>query len=506
VLTRPAGADAALCRALVENSPDPIGVLDERCVVRFVSGAAEQLLGYEPGEWIDRSALELVHDDDVARVREAFMAVRQSTGPVTCEFRMRHQDRSWRHIEIRGVARITDARINGIVVTYRDVSERAGPGARATTTQHEAEERLRESEARYRWFAQNAAWGICSATADGRILDANPAFAAMLGYDTVADFPAVDMKDVYLPPPLRAALAAFHLNEGGTRSDEVTWRRKDGTPIVVRLTARLAADGGAARAGTAAHFECLAEDITEKRALEEQLRQAQKMEALGRLARGIAHDFNNVLAAILGCSDLMQYRLKPGDPTLEDAMEITKAAERGAVLTQRLLAFSRRQAADAQVLDTHAVVRGVDPVLQRLRGTVEVRLHTPGPAPLVRIEPGQIEQVVLNLVVNARDATPDGGSIDVVVEAVDLDPLRYPWMPHGRYARIRVKDTGVGMDTDVQGRVFEPFFTTKPPEKGIGLGLSIVYSIAKEAGGAASFTSAPGKGTTFEVLFPLASS
>lgn len=269
---------------------------------------------------------------------------------------------------------------------------------------------------------------------------------------------------------------------------------------MVRLTARtVPVDDGNVIA-----FEGIAEDVTERRVLEEQLRQAQKMEAVGRLARGVAHDFNNVLAAIVGCSDLLLARLKKGDPSREEAQEISKAAERGAALTRQLLTFSRRQALEPKVLDLRAVVRGVESLLLRLTGDVTVRLHTPGVSPHVRVEPGQIEQVLLNLVVNARDALGEGGTIDVVVDSLELDErgaLAYPGLPPGRYARMSVRDTGSGISLEAQRHAFEPFFTTKGPSKGTGLGLSIVYGIAKEAGGTVTFTTSP-KGTAFDVLLP----
>ena len=237
---------------------------------------------------------------------------------------------------------------------------------------------------------------------------------------------------------------------------------------------------------------------------EEALRQSQKMEAVGRLARGVAHDFNNVLAAIMGGADLMVARLHEGDPSRAEAQAIMKAAERGAALTRQLLTFSRRQALEPRVLDLHAVIRGVEDMVLRLTGDVTVRLHTPGASPQVRVEPGQIEQVLLNLVVNARDALAEGGTIDVTADAIDLDErsaLDYHGIPPGSYARLSVRDNGTGIAPEAQRHAFEPFFTTKGPSKGTGLGLSIVYGIAKEAGGTVTFSTSP-KGTTFEVLLP----
>ncbi len=181
-----------------------------------------------------------------------------------------------------------------------------------------------------------------------------------------------------------------------------------------------------------------------------------------------------------------------------------KAAERGAALTRQLLTFSRRQALEPRVLDLHAVIRGVEDMVLRLTGDVTVRLHTPGASPQVRVEPGQIEQVLLNLVVNARDALADGGTIDVTADAIDLDErtaLDYQGIPPGSYARLSVRDNGTGIAPEAQRHASEPFFTTKGPSKGTGLGLAIIYGIAKEAGGTVTFLTSP-KGTTFEVLFP----
>jgi two-component system cell cycle sensor histidine kinase/response regulator CckA len=620
--TRPTEAPA-LFQALVENSSDAILLLDAKGTIRYASRSLERVLGYKPEERLGRSSFELIHPDDMPGVAEAFARGSALPGvPQTGELRLRHKDGSWRHIEVIAVNRLADPAVGGIVVNYRDVTDRkqatdalaaseqrlrhlfemapdiiyyCNPSGRFTyvnptacrvmkyeeaeligrhfltliradyidaakaiytkqlaertpntyfefpavakdgetiwvgqhvqlvvqednadqvvglqaitrdiSKQKKAEDRLRESEARSRSLIQGAAYGIYRTTMDGEIIDANPALATMLGYASVDEVRAVNMKDIYIRAADRAALIAHFSRVGtDTLSEEVQWRRKDGTPIVVRLTAHIVDFEGAG----VPCFEGIVEDITEKRGLEEQLRQSQKMEAVGRLARGIAHDFNNVLAAILGNADLIQLRLKKDDPTYSDVREIAEAAERGAALTRQLLAFSRRQAMEPEVLDLHEVVRGFDSMLQRLSGDIELGLHTPGPAPLVRIEPGQIEQVVMNLVVNARDAVPEGGTINVYADIVAVDAqtmARYPAVVPGSYARIAVRDTGVGIDPEIERHVFEPFFTTKDPAKGTGLGLSIVYGIAKHAGGGVTFSSTPGQGTIFEVLLPLA--
>jgi signal transduction histidine kinase len=245
-------------------------------------------------------------------------------------------------------------------------------------------------------------------------------------------------------------------------------------------------------------LEGIVEDVTERRALEDQLRRAQRMEAVGRLARGVAHDFNNVLAAITGSTDLLTLRLAPDHPAREEAEEIQQAAERGVALTKQLLSFSRRQALQPQETDL-AVVPELKTLLQRMIGdAIDLKIRAERPT-MVRIEPTQLQQVLTNLVVNARDAMPKGGSIDIEVtttEVKDGDQSRYA-VPAGPYARIAVRDTGKGIDPKIQAQVFEPFVTTKEMTKGTGLGLSIVYGIAKDWGGTVTFTTAARKGTTF---------
>jgi len=616
--TPPAGASADLFQALVEHSSDAVAVLDERGLIQFTSRSAERVLGFPPDDRPNHSAFEHIHETDRARVVERFsLAVAEPGVPVTLEFRIRHKDGSWRDIEAVAVNRLAERTIGGIVVNYRDITERkraeaalraseerlrhlfesapdliyyCSPDGRFTyvnptasrvmkysqgeligrhfltlidsnhrpaatafysrqladrtantyyefpavtkdgltiwvgqhvqlvvdhdeivgvqaiardiSKQKDAEDRLRQSEAKYRSLIHGAAYAIFRTTSEGEIVDANPALARMLGYPTVDELRTVNMADVWASRGEREEMIDRHRREGRELSGNVTWRKKDGTPITVHLSGRLVEDD----AGRPDGFEAIAEDTTERRALEEQLRQSQKMEAVGRLARGIAHDFNNVLAAILGCSDLLQARLDPDDPAYLEAAEIGKAAERGAALTRQLLAFSRRQVFETQVLDLHAVVRTFDMMLRRLAGDIDLRLHTPGPPPMVRAEHTRIGQVVMNLVVNARDATPVGGAIDVIVDTIDLagaEAARFPDMPPGRYARLAVHDSGSGIAPEVQYRVFEPFFSTKDPSNGSGLGLSIVYGIAKEAGGTVTFSSLRAQGTTFEVLLPL---
>lgn len=259
-------------------------------------------------------------------------------------------------------------------------------------------------------------------------------------------------------------------------------------------------------AGTPVRSAGIGLDVTERHVLEEQFRQAQKVESIGQLAGGIAHDFNNLLTAIQGYCELLGSELGSDSPHQNDLAEIRRASDRAAALTRQLLAFGRRQILEPRVLDLRDGLRGIEPMIRRLIGEdLDVVFRTIDDAARVKADPGQIEQVILNLALNARDAMPKGGSLLLEVMTVDLDESyarRHVSVRPGRYVMLSVSDTGVGMDAATQARIFEPFFTTKPRGRGTGLGLSTVYGIVKQSGGNIWVYSEPGRGTTFKVYFP----
>jgi PAS domain S-box-containing protein len=315
--------------------------------------------------------------------------------------------------------------------------------------------------------------------------------------------------ELLLPPADRAEhLSAFsrYLTKGdgplAGRLIELTCVKADGTEFPGELTV--------ARLGTDNHkiITGFVRDITGRRLLEEQLRQSQKLEAIGRLAGGVAHDFNNILMSIVGAADLMLLDLKPGSLAHGEALEIKRSVQRGASLTRQLLAFSSRQATRPQLLTLNDVVGGMDTMLRRLIGPeIEIEIVLQPEAAKIRADPSQIEQVVLNLIVNARDAMPNGGRVTVTVDSVGLDESAALGLVEGhagRYARLTVTDTGLGMSEHTKAQLFEPFFTTKEQGKGTGLGLSIVYGIAKQNGGYVSVASEPGRGASFVVWLPQA--
>jgi signal transduction histidine kinase len=285
------------------------------------------------------------------------------------------------------------------------------------------------------------------------------------------------------------------------RQLELAAIRADGTEFPVELTVALV---GSERNRAMTGF---VRDITERRQLEEQLRQSQKLEAIGRLASGVAHDFNNILMSIMGSADLILMDAKGNDALSAETSEIKLSVERGAGLTRQLLAFSRRQATRSQHFDLGEVVGGMETMLRRLIGPeIDFRIVR-NASPTVRADPAQIEQVMLNLVINARDAMPEGGHLTVTVDEVDLDEWAAAMMgetPAGRYSRLSVTDTGTGMDEQTRAKLFEPFFTTKAQGKGTGLGLSIVYGIVKQSGGHITVASEPGQGATFLIYLPVA--
>jgi two-component system cell cycle sensor histidine kinase/response regulator CckA len=360
------------------------------------------------------------------------------------------------------------------------------------------EAELRDSEERYRLLFERNLAGVYRSTLDGRMLECNRAFAQMMGYGSPAEVLAQPAAAFHADARARETFLEQLRREGSLLNYENVGRRKDGSGIwVIENVSLLRTEDGSPEIllGTVI-------DMTERRKLEEQLLQSQKMEAVGRLAGGIAHDFNNLLTAVSGYTELLIGQLAEGDPRRESAEEIRQAGHRAAALTQQLLAFSRRQVLEPRVLDLNAVISNMERMLRRVIGEdIELSTSLAGSLWRTKADPAQIEQAILNLVVNARDAMPRGGQLTLETANVDLD-AKYSGGAPGPHVMLAVSDTGVGMDKEQQARLFEPFYTTKERGKGTGLGLSTTYGVVKQSGGSIWVYSERGLGTTFKIYLP----
>ena len=365
----------------------------------------------------------------------------------------------------------------------------------------DAQERLRLSEKQYRMlFDLNPSpiWVFDRKTL--QFLAVNAAAVTRYGYSQ-EEFTRMTIRDIR-PSQDVEVLEQVVRTDFDARQDVSYWRHiaRDGTLLDVEIRGR-----PVTFKGVEAEL-VLVTDISERNRLEARLRQSQKMEAVGRLAGGIAHDFNNILSAVLGYSNLVLEDMPEEDPRRPDIEEVRDAGMRGAALTRQLLMFSRPQVAERQVLDINSVIAGVRKMLERIIGediVIETRL-TPDVG-RVRMDPGHLEQIVMNLAVNARDAMPDGGRLTIETAEVELDELHHrgnKLLPAGRYVMLAVSDVGIGIPGDQQARIFEPFYTTKPAGEGTGLGLSTVYGIVQQNGGSVLVYSEPGHGATFKVYLP----
>jgi PAS domain S-box-containing protein len=450
--------DAELFRTLVETMTDAIAVLSPDGIVQYNSPASERLSGFRPSERVGRHALAHVHPDDVPRLAELIARARRERLPIErIEYRLRHADGSWRNVESSGRS-------------------------------------LRPSD-------PDALWVVVSHDVTHR-QEANPALVRILGYESIDEVLTLNMAtNVWLDASQRVGLLPDP--SGELREAEVQWKRKDGAPITVRLRGR-------AINGDPLMYETFAEDVSQHRILEEQFRQSQKMEAIGRLAGGIAHDFNNLLSSILGYAELLSEQIPSGDPRLDDVKEIRKAGERAAALTRQLLTYSRKQVQHPRQIDLNHMLTGLDSLLRSTAGRrVDVQFHLEDGLPKIAADPTQIEQLVTDLVVNAHDAMPDGGTLVIETARGMLDASsanRQPTVVPGQYVMLVVSDTGKGMDADTKAKLFEPFFTTKNKGRGAGLGLAAVYGSVKQSGGYIWVYSQPGMGTTFKIFLPAATS
>jgi two-component system, cell cycle sensor histidine kinase and response regulator CckA len=479
-------------RALVENSADGSALVTADGTYVYSSPASNGALGYAPKELVGRNLFELIHPADFKSAREMFTQLLREPGRVLAgHFRFHHKNASWRWVQVVGKNLLADTSVGAVVINYRDVTE----SKRADDELAASEERFRKA------FNASPEPMTISRWPEGRYVDCNESFLRITGYRREEVIGRTDTEVRFWPKPEDRTRCMRLLEEHARAIElEVIFGAKSGEERTGLFSAEVIEIRGE---------QCVLavmKDVTERRSLEEQLRLSQKMEAVGQLAGGVAHDFNNLLTVILGYGSLLLKDLVPEDPRRAPLEGINQAADRAAALTQQLLAFSRRQVLAPRLLDLNAVVADMDKMLRRLIGEhIELSTVLAPELGLVKADPGQIEQVIMNLIVNARDAMPVGGKLTIETAHVELDEAcarRRTVGTPGPYVLLAVSDTGHGMDEDTRARVFEPFFTTKEKGKGTGLGLAVVYGIVKQSGGSVWVYSEPGIGTTFKVYLP----
>ncbi len=368
---------------------------------------------------------------------------------------------------------------------------------------HHTEKALRMSEQKYRALFEESKDVVFISTPEGKFLDINPAGVELFGYSSKEELLQIDIgRDLYGDPEQRKRHMERLRRNGYLKDCENSMRRKDGTKLVVLETSTAIKDEN----GHLIALRGIMRDITHMTDLQHQFLQSQKMEAIGQLAGGVAHDFNNTLMAISGYSELLMMKLKEDDPNRRMASEIQRATAQSAGLTRQLLAFSRRQILAPKILALNESISAMQDMLQRLIGEdIELQVSHDMNLGFMKVDPGQIEQVILNLAINARDAMPRGGRLVIHTSNVELDEqyaASHVGVSPGPYILLAIDDTGTGMDEATLSRVFEPFFTTKPEGKGTGLGLSTVYGIVKQSDGHIWAYSQPGLGTSFKIYFP----
>jgi len=465
----------------IYGSPVPTIAADVRGRVSMWNQAAEKVFGWTEREILGRR-IPIIPDEE--KKTAATLHRRLLSGETITGMEVRRRKRDGEQIVVSlSASPLWDEhhKVRGIIGFLTDI-----------TQLKRAEEVLRRAEEKYRGIFENVLEGIYQASPDGKYLSANPALARMLGFESAEELVRAQ-NDItnqgYVTPHSSSEFLRELQKRGEVQGFEYEAYRKDGKPIWISVSAHAVRD----TQGKILYLEGTVQDVTQSRELELQLRQMQKIEAIGRLAGGVAHDFNNILMAISSYTELLQ-RNTPSETQSRYLREIERATTRGSSLTQGLLTFSRKQVSSPKLLELNSVIAQQIDMLRRLiPENVELRFVPGSDIGRIRADLSQIEQVIMNLVINSRDAMPEGGEILITTSNAGSD---------GRVVAIMVRDTGCGMDAETQSHIFEPFFTTKEQGKGTGLGLATVFGIVNQSGGQISVESAPGKGTTFNLRFP----
>jgi PAS domain S-box-containing protein len=489
-----------LYRTVVENSRDLIALLDPQGIVLYASPSYATVLGHDPAEHVGTAIGNLVHPDDIPASAEALARAMRLRATATADARLLRADGEWTYVE-GTISALVDVHgeLQSILSTCRDASDR-----------HEAQDELRQAELRYRTLVEQLPLITYVHPPDDRQpwTYFSPQLQAILGYEDADWQGDPGFYARILEPQDRARVLSTRAATTGRLSLEYRVVGRDGRVVWVRDEAIVVRD----LAGRALYVQGYLLDTTaereadrNRRVLEAQLLQSQKMEAVGRLAGGIAHDFNNLLTAITGYSELLLTGMEGEGEQARDVEQIRRAAAQAASMTQQLLAFSRRQVLQPKVMSLNDTIAEMEAMLRRLIGENIVLSTAPDPdLHATRSDLAQIEQVVLNLCLNARDAMPDGGRLEVRTANADLDDAtaRAAGTHPGPHVLLEVRDSGLGMDPETLEHAFEPFYTTKEQGKGTGLGLATVLGIVQQSGGGIAVETAPGQGTTFRIYLP----
>ena len=486
--------------AIVESSEDAVIGKNLDGIITTWNTGAKRIYGYRAEEILGKHISILTPPERPDEVPQTMEKLRRGERAELYGTVRITKDGRRIHVSLT-VSPIRDnaGRITGVSSVDRDITDRKLVEMKL----QEQEKALRSSEQRYRSLFEGMVHGIYRLGREGEFLEVNPALVEMLGYNSAGDVLKLNAATELCPDPQEKPRLLQKWLEETKIEDEVKWRRRDGTIITVRLNGRTLTDEG----GVVHGFEFIAEDVTERRSLEQELRQIQKIEAVDQLAGGIAHEFNNYLGVILGYSEILVEEAGTNQSLRRSVAEIKAATHRAASLSRSLLAFSRKQVLEPTILDLNQAILEAHKLLHRLvPANIEIVPLLDPALGRVKADPGQIQQILINLVINARDAMPLGGKITIETtnRLNEFYYSQHPGIQPGTHVLLAVTDTGCGMDAETLGHIFEPFFTTKEQGKGTGLGLSTIYGIVKQSGGRIDVDSSLGAGSVFRIYLPRA--
>ena len=477
---------------IVENIHEVIMLTQPDGIISYLSPACKEVLGHDPEDLMGKQPW-IIHPDDLELVKEIHYRALKGESGSNLEYRIRTKNGVVKWVSHSWKAILHNSKLQTLVSAVRDITERK-----------RAEEELKQSEEKYRNLIEHSNDAIYLLY-ENKFEVINERFEKMFGV-TQEEVRAPDFDFIQLVAPKSRELVierAKMIAQGQEPSHryEFSALTKDGKEVEVEVSVSYVPyRGGKATQG-------ILRDITERKQLEAQLRQAQKMEAIGTLAGGIAHDFNNILTGISGYTQLAMAKLSPQHPLFEDLEKVEQAASRAAILTRQILAFSRRQVLEIKVLNLNKTIEDIMRFLRRIIGEhIDLNTVLAPELPSIKADPSAIEQILTNLCVNSRDAMPNGGELLIQSETVTLDEKyceQHPWAAPGEFIMLLVSDTGIGMDDETLAHIFEPFFTTKEVGSGTGLGLAMVYGLVKQHNGFIDVDSELSRGTAFKIYFPI---